>query len=53
MTAARGVENGPEYYPEAIDVHFVIHSHLDAGWLRTYDEYYYEAGKFIFDSVIE
>ena len=23
--------------PEVINVHFVPHSHLDAGWLQTYD----------------
>ena len=23
-----------------IKVHFVAHSHMDAGWLRTYDDYF-------------
>ena len=36
-----------------IKVHFVPHSHMDAGWLRTYDEYYFEEVRHIFDSVIE
>ena len=38
---------------EPIKVHFVPHSHMDAGWLRTYDEYYLEKVRPIFDSVIE
>ena len=25
---------------EPVKVHFVPHSHMDAGWLETYDEYY-------------
>ena len=25
---------------EPVRVHFVPHSHMDAGWLKTYDEYY-------------
>ena len=36
-----------------IKVHFVPHSHMDAGWLRTYDEYYLDEVRPIFDSVIE
>ena len=36
-----------------MDVHFVVHSHLDAGWLKTYEEYYQYDAKFIFDAVID
>ena len=25
---------------DVIKVHFIPHSHLDAGWLQTYDYYY-------------
>ena len=25
---------------DEVTVHFVPHSHMDAGWLQTYDEYY-------------
>ena len=25
---------------EPVEVHFVPHSHMDAGWLSTYDQYY-------------
>lgn len=33
-------------------MHFVPHSHLDAGWLQTYDAYYSYPVKGIFDSVL-
>ena len=36
-----------------VNVHFVSHSHMDAGWLRTYDEYYDHNVQYIFDSVFE
>ena len=36
---------------ERVQVHFVPHSHMDAGWLKTYDEYYDEKVSRIFDSV--
>ena len=37
---------------ELINVHFVPHSHLDAGWLETYDEYYATEAFSIFNSVV-
>ena len=32
-------------------MHFVPHSHLDAGWLNTYDQYYEFSVRTIFESV--
>ena len=34
-----------------IKVHIVSHSHMDAGWLSTFDEYYNEEAKRILTSV--
>ena len=34
-------------------MHFVPHSHLDAGWLQTYDQYYDGQVYAIFESVME
>ena len=36
-----------------LDVFIVPHSHMDAGWLKTIDQYYDLGVKRIFDSVIE
>ena len=36
---------------EQIQVHFVPHSHLDAGWIMKYDEYYEERVIKIFTTV--
>lgn len=36
---------------DKVKVHFVPHSHLDAGWLKTYDEYWEERVESIFKSV--
>lgn len=38
-------------FSEPIQVHFVPHSHMDAGWRKTYDEYYNNEVTQIFDSV--
>ena len=35
-----------------IKVHWVPHSHLDAGWLRSYDYYYQYKVKDVFNSAI-
>ena len=34
-------------------VHFVAHSHMDAGWLRTYDQYFDEKVNTILRTVTE
>ena len=36
-----------------VNVHFVPHSHMDAGWLHTYDQYYERSVQHIFDSVFD
>ena len=36
-----------------LDIFIVPHSHMDAGWLKTIDQYYDLGVKRIFDSVIE
>ena len=36
---------------DEVTVHFVPHSHMDAGWLKTYDRYYNDEVKIIFRSV--
>ena len=28
-------------HPTALNVHIVCHTHLDTGWVETYDEYYF------------
>ena len=38
---------------QIIKVHFVPHSHLDAGWLLTYDNYYDNSVSKIFHEVIQ
>ena len=36
-----------------VNVHFLTHSHMDAGWLLTYDSYYERNVRFIFESVFQ
>lgn len=35
-----------------LNVHIVCHTHLDTGWVETYDEYYHRYVKTIYDSVV-
>lgn len=56
---------GYDYCPQGIDgmlnVHIVAHTHLDAGWIKTVDEYYYGSKKdlafgavqYTYDSVVD
>ena len=38
---------------EKIKVHFVPHSHMDAGWLKTFDFYYNHKVKKILSNIVE
>lgn len=38
---------------ETVNVHIVTHSHMDAGWRSTFDQYYEQSVRQIFDSVFE
>ena len=38
---------------EVINVHFVAHSHMDAGWLKTYDDYFEQEVQHILRSVFQ
>ncbi|XP_063392346.1 lysosomal alpha-mannosidase-like [Cydia fagiglandana] len=44
-TLARKIECGYKQCPPtregALNVHLIAHSHMDAGWVKTYDQYYY------------
>ena len=35
----------------SLEIHVIPHSHMDPGWLKTYDEYYNLQVKKIFDNV--
>ena len=37
----------------SLEIHIIPHSHMDPGWLKTYDEYYNLQVKKIFDNVFE
>ena len=37
----------------SLDIHVIPHSHMDPGWLKTYDEYYNQQVRKIFDNVFE
>ncbi len=55
-----GYESCPKTKPNLINVHLVPHSHDDAGWLKTVDQYFYGSNnrhqmagvQYILDSVI-
>ena len=36
-----GYQNCPKTKPGKLNIHLVPHSHLDVGWLKTVDQYYY------------
>ncbi|XP_068622155.1 lysosomal alpha-mannosidase-like [Battus philenor] len=36
-----GYKQCPQTRDGALNVHLIPHSHMDAGWVKTYDEYYY------------
>ena len=42
---------GPPEPPRKVNVHFVPHSHMDAGWNDTYDKMYEERGSVLMKSV--
>ncbi|XP_063545417.1 lysosomal alpha-mannosidase-like [Cydia strobilella] len=43
--SAKKIECGYKQCPQtregALNVHLIAHSHMDAGWVKTYDQYYY------------
>ena len=55
-----GYESCPKTKPNLINVHLVPHSHDDAGWLKTVDQYFYGSNsghqfagvQYILDNVI-
>ena len=36
-----------------VKVHFVAHSHMDTGWLRTFDDYYTDKASEILQNVVQ
>ncbi|RWS28463.1 lysosomal alpha-mannosidase-like protein [Leptotrombidium deliense] len=48
-----GYKSCPAINPNQLNVHIVCHTHLDTGWVETYDDYYFRYVRDIIDSVVK
>ncbi|EGG17941.1 hypothetical protein DFA_08942 [Cavenderia fasciculata] len=49
-----GLANQDREFPqERLNVHLIMHSHDDAGWLKTFEEYYQDQVKSILSSIVK